>query len=108
MGNLMRFGDKMCKTYLEEFKQEMGPAKEIYAAEIEKFAKKFEFLGELTIHEEPDIDTVDYIYSFENLNGTSEEVLDQTMVELYNHMTIFSKANGISEFSKNTTILYDW
>ena len=37
----MRFGDKMCKTYLEEFKQEMGPAKEIYTAEIEKVLKDY-------------------------------------------------------------------
>lgn len=89
---------------LDEFKKEMEPAKEIYTKEIKDFAKNYDFLGKMTIKEEPDIDTQDYIFCFENLNGTREDVLDQTLRELYNHMDEFSKANKIEEFAQNASI----
>ncbi|WP_407377227.1 hypothetical protein [Methanobrevibacter sp.] len=60
----------------------------------------------MTLKEEPDIDTQDYIYCFEKLNGTREDVLDQTLTELYNHMDKFSKAKGIDKFSRNATISF--
>ena len=95
-------------TRLDRFKEEMKPAKEMYAREIKNFAKNFDFLGEMTLEEMPDIDTQDYIFCFEKFNGTSEDVLDRTLAELYNHMDEFSKANGIEKFSRNTTITYKW
>ena len=52
-------------TRLEKFKKEMEPAKEIYTKEIKDYAEKFDALGEMTLRERPDIDTLDYIYSFE-------------------------------------------
>ncbi len=91
-------------TRLEKFRKEMEPAKEIYTKEIKDFAKNYDFLGEMTIREEPDIDTQDYIFCFEKLNGTREEVLDQTLTELYNHMDKFSKENKIEKFNRNTSI----
>lgn len=94
----------MEETYLDIFKREMNPAKKIYTKELKDFAKRYDFLGEMTIHEDPDIDTQDYIYSFKNLNGTSKEVIDQTLTELNDHMKEFSKANGIWEFFINTYI----
>ena len=103
---LLKGGDIMCETYLDKFKQEMEPAKKIYTKEIKNFAKNYDFLGEMEITEEPDIDTQDYVYVFKNLNGTSEEVLDKTLKEMYIHMKAFSKANGIAEFCRNATILY--
>ena len=36
-------------------------------SELKKFTKKYDFLGEITLSEEPDIDTMDRIYSIENL-----------------------------------------
>lgn len=94
----------MEETYLDEFKREMAPAEKLYTKEVKRFAKKFPFLGEMKLLEEPDIDKQDYVYCFESLNGTSEEVLDKTLTELYSHMRKFSKANGICEFYKNATI----
>lgn len=91
-------------TRLEKFRQEMEPAKEIYSKEIADFAKNYDFLGKMTLREEPDIDTLDYIFCFEKLNGTSEDVLDKTLTELYDHMDEFSKAKGIDKFSKNASI----
>lgn len=93
-------------TVLDEFKREMAPAKKLYTKEIRNFAKKYEFLGEMSIREEPDIETLDYIFTFEKLNGTSEDVLEKTLTELYNHMDKFSKENGIYEFCINATISY--
>jgi hypothetical protein len=98
-------GDDMV-TRLELFKKEMEPAKEIYTKEIKDFAKKYDELGEMTLRERPDIDTADYIYSFEKLEGTSENTLDKTLTELYDHMNQFSKANGIEEFARNAIISY--
>lgn len=60
----------------------------------------------MTLEEFPDIDTQDYVFCFENLNGTSEEILDKTLTELYDHMDNFSKANGIDRFSRNVVITY--
>lgn len=91
-------------TRLERFKREMEPAKELYTKEIKNFAKNYDFLGEMTLQELPDIDTQDYIFRFEKLNGTSEDVLDQTLSELYDHMDEFSKAKKIEEFSRNASI----
>ena len=85
-------------------KREMEPAKEIYTKELKDFAKKFESLGEMTIWEEPDIDTMDFIFSFEKVNGASSEELDMIHNELYAHMKKFSKDNGIYEFYMNSVI----
>ena len=93
-------------TRLEKFKQEMAPAKEIYTKEITDFAKNYDFLGKMTMDELPDIDTQDYIFRFEKLNGTSEDVLDKTLKELYDHMDDFSKEKDIDEFSRNVVITY--
>lgn len=95
-------------SQLEKFKKDMKPAKEIYTKEIKNFAKNYDFLGKMTLEEMPDIDTQDYVFCFEKFNGTSEDVLDKTLTELYNHMDEFSKANGIENFSRNTTITYKW
>ena len=64
----------------------MEPAKELYTKEIEDFAKNYDFLGKMRLEEMPDIDTQDYIFCFEKLNGTSEDVLDKTLTELYDHL----------------------
>ena len=93
-------------TRLEKFKKEMEPAKELYSSEIEDFAKRYDFLGEMTVDEMPDIDTQDYVFCFEKVNGTSEAVLDKTLSELYDHMDEFSRANDIEKFSRNTIISY--
>lgn len=95
-------------TRLDKFKREMEPAKELYTKEIEDFAKNYDFLGKMRLEEMPDIDTQDYIFCFEKLNGTSEDVLDKTLTELYDHMDEFSKANGINRFSRNVVISYEW
>ena len=97
----------MCETYLDEFKREMEGAKKIYSKEIKEFAKKYDFLGEMTIIEEPDIMTQDYIYSFENLNGTSENILRKTRNEINTHMEEFSKEKGIHEFYLNASVTFD-
>ena len=94
-------------TKLDRFKSKMEPAKEIYTKELKDVSEKYDFLGNMTLTERPDIDTLDYIFSFENLNGTSEDILDQTLRELYDHMEEFSKAMGIAEFNRNATILYE-
>ena len=51
---------------IDEFRMEMEEAKRIYSEELRRFSKKYDFLDEFTIVEEPDIDTVDYIYHFNN------------------------------------------
>ena len=93
---------------LKQFKNEMAPAKEIYKNELMDFAKKYDFLGEMSLREEPDLDTQDYIFTFEKLNGTSEKLLDSTLNELYTHMEEFSKSKGIDKFCRNATITYAW
>lgn len=89
---------------IDEFRREMEKPKEIYTEELKRFAEKYDFLGEMRIVEEPDIDTLDYIYYFNNLNGTSKEIIDSTCDEIYDHMIKFSKANGIDDFSRNAHI----
>ena len=91
-------------TRLDRFKEEMEPAKEIYTKEIKDFARKFDALGEMTLRERPDIETMDYIYIFEKVNGTSAEELDLIHGELYNHMKKFSKEHNIHEFYMNAII----
>lgn len=87
-------------TRLDLFKKEMEKPKEIYAREIEGFSKNYPTLGKMTIEEEPDIDVQQYIFSFENLNGTSKDELDKIYLEIADHMDEFSKSNGIEKFSK--------
>lgn len=82
----------------------MEPAKELYTNEIKEFAKKYDALGEMTLKERPDIDTVDYIYSFEKLNGVSQEKFDLIHEEIYSHMQQFSKEHNIQEFYTNVII----
>ena len=92
-------------TKLSKFQKEMEPAKEIYTQELENFAKKFDdSIGKMKLKEEPDIDTMDYIYSFEKMNGATTEELEKIQLELYNHMEEFSKANGITKFYQNARI----
>ena len=92
------------ETRINKFQKEMTPAKEIYTKELENFAKKYDSIGKMSLKEEPDIDTMDYIYSFEKLNGTTTEELDQIQLELYDHMEKFSKENGITKFYQNARI----
>jgi hypothetical protein len=91
-------------TRLSKFQKEMEPAKEIYTKELENFAKKYDSIGKMSLKEVPDIDTMDYIYSFEKLNGTTPSELNQIQLELYDHMEEFSKANGITKFYQNARI----
>lgn len=91
-------------TRLSKFQKEMEPAKEIYTKELENFAKKYDSIGKMSLREEPDIETMDYIYSFEKLNGAATEELDQILIEIYDHMEEFSKQNGINRFSQNAII----
>ena len=91
---------------IDEFRMRMEKPKEIYTEELVKFSKKYDFLGDFTIVEDPDIDTVDYIYYFNNLNGTSDEILDSACDEIYNHMIKFSQDNGINEFSRIAYIFH--
>ena len=88
-----------------KFKREMAPAEKIYTEEIEKFGKNFDSLGAMNMKEVPDIDTLDYVYSFEKLNGAKEEELDEILEKLYEHMENFSNANGIREFYINSVII---
>lgn len=89
---------------IDEFRMEMEEPKKIYTEELGRFSKKYDFLDEFTIVEEPDIDTVDYIYHFNNINGTSKEIINSARDEMYNHMVKFSKSNGIDDFSRNAHI----
>ena len=91
---------------IDEFRKEMEESKRIYSAELSKFSKRYDFLGDFTIVEEPDIDTIDYIYYFNNLNGTSDEILYSARDEMYKHMVRFSKSNGIDDFSRNAHIFF--
>ena len=85
-------------TNLDRFKKSMECAKEIYTREIMDFTSKIDSLGEMTLIEDPDIDTQQYIYSFDKLYGTSQRELDEILLEIYSHMEEFSKQNGIEEF----------
>lgn len=91
-------------TRLEKFKQRMDPAKELCTRELRDFTQRYDDLGEMTLIEEPDIDTQEYIYSFEKLNGASQEDLDEIFLEICSHMKRFSKSNGIDDFWQNVRI----
>ncbi len=52
----------------------------------------------------PDIDTQEYIYSFERLGNVSEEEFDEIYSEIARYMHNFSKENGIEEFAQNVRI----
>ena len=86
------------RTNLDKFKKNMEPAKEIYTREITDFTSKIDALGEMTLIEDHDIDTQQYIYSFEISNGLSQSESDEIILEIYAHMEEFSKQNGIEEF----------
>ena len=66
---------------IDEFRMEMEKPKEIYTEELKKFIKKYDFLGEVTLIEDPDIDTVDYIYYLNKLNGTAEDYWIQHLMK---------------------------
>lgn len=87
-----------------KFQRQMESAKEIYTQELKDFAKKYDSIGNMTLTEEPDIDTMDYIYSFEKRNGATSEELNQIQMELYSHMEKFSKEKGINKFYQNARI----
>ena len=91
-------------TRLDLFKTEMKSAKKLYTNELKSFAGKFDALGEMSVRERPDIDTMDYIYTFEKVNGASQEELDLIHSELYNHMKKFSKENDIHDFYMHSVI----
>ena len=91
---------------IDEFRMEMEEPKKIYTEELKRFIKKYDFLGEPILIEDPDIDTVDYIYYLNKLNGTPEDVLDSALNEIYAHMVNFSISNGIDEFSENAYVFY--
>lgn len=95
---------KKMVTGLEKFKKEMEPARQLYAREIRDFARRYDALGEMTMSEFPDIDTQDYIFSFEKVNGTSEEELDVIHSEISQHMEEFSRIHGIEKFCQNACI----
>ena len=82
----------------------MEPAEKLYTNEISDFARKYDVLGEMALIEEPDIDTQDYIYRFEKVNGTPQEDVDKIILEISDHMDEFSKNNGIKNFSQHVVI----
>ena len=85
-------------TGLEKFKQRMESARVLYAREIGDFASNYDTLGEMTTSEYPDIDRQEYIFEFENVNGASEEELDEIFLEIHGHMVEFAKVHGIEDF----------
>lgn len=91
-------------TKLDKFKEEMAGAKRLYSEELESFAKRFDALGKMSLKERPDIDTMDYIYSFEKHNGASQEEIEQIHDELYSHMQKFSRKNDIHDFYMHSVI----
>lgn len=91
-------------TNLERFKKEMEPARKLYTREIRDFTKKYDVLGEMTTKEFPDIDTQEYIFAFEKVNGTSQKVLDKILLEISDHMEEFSKIHGIEKFDQFSCI----
>lgn len=93
-------------TGLEKFKKEMEPARQLYASEIRDFAKRYDALGRMTMSEFPDIDTQEYVFDFEVLNGTSQKELDEIFLEMSDHMEEFSKIHGIERFCQLSYILF--
>ena len=96
-------GEKMLK--IDQFRARMEGPKKIYSEELKRFAKRYDFLSEFTLVEEPDIDTLDYVYYFNNLNGTSKETLKSRLSEIYDHMDKFSQSKGIYEYNENVVII---
>ncbi len=68
---------------------------EIFMKELKNFTSKYDFLGEITLRVEPDIDTLDFIYSIEILNEKRMDELDYVVVEISRHMREFSKQNNM-------------
>lgn len=101
--DLILRGDNVI-TNLERFKKEMEPAKQLFSSEIKNFAKKYDVLGEMSMEEFPDIDTQEYIFSFEKVNGTPQRELDRILSEIADHMEEFSKSHGIERFFQFTCI----
>lgn len=91
-------------TALDRFRKEMQPAERLFSREIVDFAKRYDALGEMSMSEFPDIDTQEYIYSFECLNGTSQKELDEIFLEISDHMEEFSRTHGIEKFCKCAVI----
>lgn len=91
-------------TRVDLFRKEMEQAEKIYSKELRDYAKKFPVLGEMSLRERPDIDTLDYIYSFKKRHRASQEELDLIHDEIHAHMEKFSKENGIHEFYMNTVL----
>ena len=79
--------------------------KEMFMAELKDFISQYDFLGEITLTEQMDIDTMDYLYSIENLNGTSVEELYPIIGEISRHMKQFSKKNNIYDYYINACFL---
>ena len=52
----------------------------------------------------PDIDTQEYVYCFEKVNGTHQEELDRILLEMCDHMLEFSKVNNIENFNRTVNI----
>ena len=86
---------------IDRFRMRMEKAKAIYTEELVKFSKRYDFLCDFTIVEDPDIDTPDYLYYFNSMNGTSDETLDSACDEIYDHMVKFSQNNGIDDFRES-------
>ena len=91
-------------TRLELFKKRMENAEKLYTHEISNFAEKFDALGEMTLKEIPDIDTQEYVYCFEKVNGTPQDELDNILLEICDHMDEFSKVNNIENFNRAVII----
>ena len=68
---------------------------EIFMKELKNFTSKYDFLGEITLRVEPDIDTLDFIYSIEILNEKRMDELDYVVVEISRHMRELSKQNNM-------------
>ena len=89
----MLTGEIMKKVY-----ENLEETQEIFMNELKDFTQKYDFLGEITLKVEPDIDTLDFIYSFENLNGKRMDELSPVVVEISRHMREFSKQNNIYDY----------
>ncbi len=79
--------------------------KTMFMDELKDFTNQYDFLGEITLTEKMDIDTMDYLYSIENLNGKSVEDLYPILGEIADHMEEFSKKNNIYDFYINACFL---
>ena len=82
----------------------MENAEKLYTREISNFAEKFDALGEMTLKEIPDIDTQEYVYCFEKVNGIPQDELDNILLEICDHMDEFSKVNNIENFNRAVII----